>query len=55
LLSGCSFKKKTYKNRVVHLKAVETEYRIRPELSPVANAIIRAAEVPVPVRVNAVH
>lgn len=41
--------------RMVHLKAGEAEYRIRTELSPTANAIFRAAEVPVPRRVNPVH
>jgi transposase len=41
--------------RMVHLKAGEAEYRIRTELSPAANAIFRAAEVPVPRRVNPVH
>jgi len=41
--------------RMVHLKAGEPEYRIRTELSPTANAIFRAAEVPVPRQVNAVH
>ena len=41
--------------RMVHLKAGEAEYRIRTELSPAANAIFQAAEVPVPRRVNPVH
>jgi len=41
--------------RMVHLKAREAEYRIRTELSPTANAIFQAAEVPVPRRVNPVH
>lgn len=41
--------------RMVHLKAGEAQYRIRTELSPVAYTIFRAAEVPVPRRVNAVH
>jgi len=41
--------------RMVHLKAKEAEYRIRTELSPVANAIFQAARVPVPRRVNPVH
>ena len=41
--------------RMVHLKAGESEYRIRTELSPTANAIFRAAEVPVPRQVNPVH
>jgi transposase len=41
--------------RMVHLKAGEAEYRIRTELSPTANAIFRAAEVPVPRRVNLIH
>jgi transposase len=41
--------------RMVHLKAGEAEYRIRTELSPTANAIFRAVEVPVPRRVNPIH
>jgi len=41
--------------RMVHLKAGKSEYRIRTELSPTANAIFRATEVPVPRRVNSVH
>jgi len=41
--------------RMVHLKAGEAEYRIRTELSPAANAIFRAVEVPVPNRVSTVH
>jgi transposase len=41
--------------RMVHLKAGESEYRIRTDLSPTANTIFHAAEVPVPRRVNAVH
>jgi len=41
--------------RMVHLKAGEAEYRIRTELSPAANAIFQAAEVPVPRRVSPVH
>ena len=41
--------------RMVHLKAKDAEYRIRTELSPTANAIFRATEVPVPRRVNPVH
>jgi hypothetical protein len=41
--------------RMVHLKTGEAEYRIRTELSPTANAIFQAAEVPVPRRVSTVH
>jgi len=41
--------------RMVHLKAGEADYRIRTELSPVANAIFQADWVPVPRRVNPVH
>jgi hypothetical protein len=41
--------------RMVHLIAGEAEYRIRTELSPTASAIFRAAEVPVPRRVNPAH
>ena len=41
--------------RMVHLNAGEAEYRIRTELSPTANAIFHAAEVPVPRRVSTVH
>jgi len=41
--------------RMVHLKAGEAEYRIRTELSPTANAIFHAVEVPVPRRVNPAH
>jgi transposase len=41
--------------RMVHLKAGEAQYRIRTELSPVANAIFRAVEVPVPRRLNPIH
>jgi transposase len=41
--------------RMVHLKAGDAQYRIRTELSPTANAIFRAAEVPVPRRVNSIH
>jgi len=41
--------------RMVHLKAGDAEYRIRTELSPAANAIFQAAEVPVPRRVSTVH
>lgn len=41
--------------RMVHLKAGEAEYRIRTESSPTDNTIFRAAEVPVPRRVNPVH
>jgi hypothetical protein len=40
---------------MVHLKAGEAEYRIRTELSPMANAIFHAAKVPVPRRINPVH
>ena len=41
--------------RMVHLKAGEAEYRIQTGLSPTANAIFQAAEVPVPRRVSTVH
>lgn len=37
------------------MKTGEAEYRIRTELSPTANAIFRAAEMPVPRRVNPAH
>jgi hypothetical protein len=40
---------------MAHLKAGEAEYRIRTELSSVANAIYHVAEVPVPRRVSTVH
>ncbi len=38
--------------RMVHLTAGETKYRIRTELSPAATAIFRAADIPVPRRLN---
>jgi transposase len=41
--------------RMVPLKAGESEYRIRTELSPTANTIFRTTEVPVPRSVNTVH
>jgi hypothetical protein len=41
--------------RMVHRKAGEAEYRIQSELSPAANAIFLAAEVPVLRRVAPVH
>jgi transposase len=54
-LSARSLLQELSEVRMVHLKAGEAEYRIRTELSPTANAIFRAAEVPVPRRVNTVH
>ncbi len=41
--------------RMVHLKAGDAKYRIRTELTPVANAIFKATQVPVPRRVNTIH
>jgi hypothetical protein len=41
--------------RMVHFKDGEAEYRIRKKLSPDANVIFRAIELPVPCRVNPVH
>ena len=54
-LSARSMLQELSEVRMVHLKAGEAEYRIRTELSPTANAIFRAAEVPVPRRVNPAH
>ncbi len=54
-LSARSMLQELSEIRMVHLKAGEAEYRIRTELSPTANAIFQAAEVPVPRRVNPVH
>jgi transposase len=54
-LSARGMLKELTEVRMVHLNAGEAEYRIRMELSPTANAIFRAAEVPVPRRVNPVH
>jgi hypothetical protein len=48
-LSARSMLQELSEVRMVHLKAGEAEYRIRTELSPAANAIFQAAEVPFPV------
>jgi transposase len=54
-LSARSLLQELSEVRMVHLKAGEAQYRIRTELSPTANAIFRAVQVPVPRRVNPIH